>query len=332
MADNIDPTLKFKESIVKDKEFGEAGWKESFEIPATHNKLYTRLLKEGLYRDVAGALGHVQDIVWAAAFPNLISRSMIKTIQTSQMMERFPKEYIPYAFDTNEGPAMKTGRRAEFQDVTANNEIKIAQSWSESFVEDASWDNLSWQIEGNGRAIARKELAKVVAMYNGIASGSLATGAEITVTDKSAGKYSSTNGIQWEELQELINAVEQANFVPDVVAMPPKQFGSLRCFAQFTSSLYTPGPAKTGGNMPPIGVNQMRSSYYSTLLDILFVTSTEITKCLAIDTKAAAVLLERRPLTSKPYEVPDDNAFGVYSSERIGMDVLRAAAVARGSH
>lgn len=326
MTEKIDA---FKEGILKDKELGEEGWLKQFETPAKKNPIYTKLFNEGLYRDVAGALGAVQNIVWAAAFPNLISRQIIKVLPTKNALERFPKEYIPIAFDTNEAPALKTGRRAEFQDVVVGNEIKCAQSWTESYIEDAAWDVLSWQIEGNGRAIARKELKKVIHLYStndstGIPSADLAGGAEITIA--------SANAITWDtELLALINVVEKEDFVPSVVALKPAQFNSLRNMQQFTSSLYWPGPAKTGGNMPPIGAKEMRSAYYSTLLGVTFVTSTEVTKPLAIDIDAAAALLVRRDITSKPYAVPEDNAFGVYTSERIGMGVLRTKAVARGS-
>jgi hypothetical protein len=303
---------KFKEAILKDPDFGEAGWKDIFEAPAVRNPVYQKALKQGLYSDVAGALGGIQASIVAAAFPNLIARLIVKVIQTGNAIERFPKEYVPVAYETGEAPSPKTGMRAEMQDIKVNKEIECSQSWSQSYVEDASWNVLATQIAGIGRAIARKELKLVYAMYGGIANASLASGAEKTITDGAP---------TWAQICDLINAVETEDFRPSIIAMNSHEFGGLRKLTEFTSSLYV--------DRQSLGA---RNAVYHTALDVTFVSSSEISKTLAIDIDAASVMLLRRDLTSKPYESPAENKFGVHGSERLGLDVLRTKAVARGTN
>jgi hypothetical protein len=60
--------LTLKESVLKDPDLGEAAWRDEFEQKAIRNPVYKKALKEGLYSDVAGALGGIQDSVWSAAW------------------------------------------------------------------------------------------------------------------------------------------------------------------------------------------------------------------------------------------------------------------------
>jgi len=303
--------LTLKEAVIRDPELGEAVWKDEFEAKAVRNPVYKQLIKEGLFSDVAGALGAVQDVVWAAAWPQTIGREIIAVVGTKNALERFPKEIRPYAFVTGEGPAPGTGRRAEMQDVKADMELACKQEWTEMYAEDASWNVLAHQLEGVGKALARLETEKIVAAYNAIAAGSLAGGAEVTVTDGAP---------TWAQVAALVKTVEKEDFYPSVIAMNPDEFGGLWALDQFVHALYLDH------------ANVKRRAIYHTTLDIIFVCSSLVTKTLCIDTKAAAVMLLRRDVTTKPYEDPGRNVYGVQATERIGVGVLRTKAVARGTN
>jgi len=303
--------LSFKEAIIKDQDFGESGWKEKFENAALRNPLYKKALKEGLYSDVAGALGAVQSQVVAAAFPDLIGRDLIRVIPTTNVLEKFPKELRPYAWVTGEAPVPRTGRRVEFTTINVDKEIECAQEWTESYVEDATWNVLAYQTEGIGKAIGRLETEKIIALYEGITAANLAGGAEKTITDGAP---------TWAQICALIGAVEAEDFHPTVVAMNPSEFTGLYALDQFVSALYLDHQ------------NMGKGSVYHTTLGVTFIRSSLCSKCVAIDVNAAAVMLLRRDITTKPYENPGENTYGVHGSERIGLGVLRSKAVARGDH
>jgi hypothetical protein len=305
----MDNKLTFKEAILKDLDLGETVWNE-YTAKAQHNPVYKKLIKEGLYSDVAGALGAIQDAVWAAAQPTLIGREIIKVIPTKNALERFPKEIRAYAWE-GEGPAYDTGARLEMQDVKADKEINSKKEWTESFVEDASWDVLRWQIEAIGKAIGRYEAEKVIAAYNGIAAASLAGGAEKTIT---------AGAPTWAQIVDLVEAVDAEDFSTTVVAMKPAEFGGLMKLDNFISSLYrSPSDMRNG-------------VVYHTSLGVTFVRSSLLTKSLAIDINAAGVMLLRRDVNTKPYEDDGRGMYGVFGSERVGVGILRTKAVARGTN
>jgi hypothetical protein len=159
--------------------------------------VYKRAIKEGLYSDVAGALGGIQNIVWDAAWAKMISRQIIKVIPTTNVLERFPKEIIAYAYE-GEGPVTDTSGRIDTQDIKANHEFNSKKEWTQTFLEDASFGVLNWEMAAIGRVIAKIETTKIVALYNAIANASLATGAEITITDRAP---------TWAQAVDLVNAI-----------------------------------------------------------------------------------------------------------------------------
>jgi len=303
---------KLMEAIINDDELGEAAWREMIGN-AGKNPLFSKILKEGLYTDVAGALGAVHDAVWPAAWENAIGRELIKVIPTTKALERFPKEIKAVAYETGEAPPMGTGGRAEMTDVQANIEISAKKEWSQGYIEDASWNVLAYQLGGIGRALAKKESQKIIATYNAITAGSLATGGEITITD---------NAPTWAQVVDLVSAVAEADFVPEVVAMNAPEFGYMFNHDQFISSLYLPH-----------GRSDIRKGViYHSGLGVKFVRSTLISKSLCIDTNAAGVFLLRREVNTKSYENPGKNMFGAQGNERYGCGILRAAGVARGTN
>ena len=129
--------FNFEEAILKDPEMGEGYWNE-LTAKAQKSPVFTKLIKEGLYSDVSGAIGAIQDQVWKVAWANMIGREIIKALPTKNAIEKFPKEIAAVAFE-GEGPALGTGGQTEFKSIEAKTEIKSKKEWTESYVEDAAW-------------------------------------------------------------------------------------------------------------------------------------------------------------------------------------------------
>lgn len=306
------PKYNLKEAIVKDPELGEGYWSEML-ANAQRNPLFTKLLREGLYSDVAGALGAVQDAVWSAAWPRMISREIIKVIPTKQALERFPREVGAVAYE-GEGPAFDTGARADMVDIKANREPKAKKEWTESYLEDASWDVQRFQIESIGKALSKFETQKVVALYKGN------EGSDAGTVDIAAA------AVTWANICDVIGLVDSQDFKANVFALHPKLFQDLMKLDQFISSLYR-DPA-----------SMRKGVVYHTTLDVSFVSSSLVTFTsgganatygYAIDTEAAGAMILRRDVNSKPYEDPGRQMYGVSGNSRFGLGILQAKAVAR---
>jgi len=306
------PKFNLKEAILRDPELGEGYWTETV-VKAQRNPVFTKLLREGLYSDVAGALGAVQDAVWAAAWPNMISREIIKVIPTKNALERFPKELGAIAFE-GEGPAFDTGARAETTDIKANIEPKAKKEWTDSYVEDASWDVLRFQVESIGKALAKYETQKVIAAYKAN------EGSDAGTVDVAAA------AVTWANICDVIGLVEAQDFHPNVFVLHPKLFQDLMKLDQFVSSLYKDRESMRNGVV------------YHTTLDINFVNSSLVTFTSAganatygycIDTNAVGAMILRRDVNTKPYEDPGRQMYGVSGNLRFGVGILRAKAVAR---
>ena len=314
MSEFKPPSLK--EGILKDPELGEGYW-NGMVADAGKNPVFRKLIREGLYSDVAGALGHVQDVVWLAAQPLCIGRGMLKVIPTKNALERFPKEFRGYAIQ-GEAPPLGTGGMAEFQNVLCNIEFSLKKEWSQSYAEDASWDVLKWEMENLGRAMARLETEKVVATFAAVASGDLAGSVDC------AGVATT-----WANVVDLSTLVEKEDFHPNVIALHSYQYSDLVKLDQFIHSLYRGPDVMLGKGIESVqhstlGITFLRSSTLP-----FTAAGANATIGYAIDLDAAGVILMRRDLTIKPYEDPSRNMYGVMATERMGCGILRTKSIAR---
>lgn len=311
MIDMYDPS-KLKEAVLADPELKEAAW-DIMIAQADQNPLFKKVLREGLYSDVAGALGAVHDVVWKAAWPNAIGREILKTLPTTKVLERVPKELSAVAYELGEAPPMGTGARTEFTDINVNIEIGAKKEWSESYIEDASWNVLAYQIENIGKALAKKETEYIIALYNAVTAAKLAGAAEQTIT----------NGAPtWAQIVDIINTVAEADYIPDVIALHATEFGYLFNHDQFINSLYLPA-----------GKADMRNGViFHSALNVKFVRSTLLTKTLVVDLNAAGLHLVRRDIVTKSYEDPSRHMWGVSATMRYGGKILREGSVARGDY
>ena len=98
------------EAVMQDKGTNDGSTRQSYEnLKQKMNihpfmKRYTEMgIKEGLFSDSVGALGKMHDTLVQTAQPNLIGRSIINVLPTSEQMERFPLDADAVAYRYAEG-------------------------------------------------------------------------------------------------------------------------------------------------------------------------------------------------------------------------------------
>ena len=277
---------------------------------------YCRLgMKEGIFSDMAGALGKIHDTVVEAAKPGLIARNIIDVRSTTEALERFAKAKKSVAYVAAEGGiARLAGERYETVDIKTNIIIKDGVTWTKEFAEDASWNVLSRELEELGRSVAEMETAKIIALYEAIAAGDLAGGAVIA---------GGAAVLSWAKLVEIWDAVEGEDFEADTMFMHSKQMSQLFTATEFINSQY----------MPSAGVQVGRGLIGQALTMNLFKSSKCTNgKVFGVSKLPAGVMLIRRDITTETFEDPRAGEFGVVATERIGYGVLRSKAVSGGTN
>jgi hypothetical protein len=303
--------ISFKEAVLKDPEGGEAVWNNLVKGSEMH-PIIKRVLREGLYSDAAAALGGMQNIIIDALIPRLISREALFVIKTTKIAERFYKGKRGYTFN-NEGKVYATGPKPDTPiDVSVNLTETAKQQWNLNFAEDVSWDVMSFESRNMVNELAREENEKTVTLFNAIANGDLAGGAEFTITNSAP---------TWAQIITGLQNCAAADFYPDKVFMGAAEFMYLFNLDQFISALYNTTPQANG---------QFRTHHAS--LGIDFFGSSAVTKTLMIDSKRAGVLLLRSDVQTVPWEDKANFIFGISSRERYGMGIIWPNAVARGTY
>lgn len=310
-----------KEAVMRDPDRWPDGWNGYIE-EAKRSTFLRRLTKvgiqEGLFSDMAGALGAIHAKVVEAARPKLIGRDIISVVETTEALERFYKAKLAKAYVVGETEPPEVPERMETQDVKCTIEIASKAEFSRTFIEDASWSVLARAAEEHARAVAQLETEKVLALYNAIADADLATGATIATNEGAS--------FAWTDLAKLWNAVQREDFEPSALAIKTRELEGLVQQTQMIQSLYyAPETAVRRGvfELPHLGMKIVHSSL------VPAVDATHNTK-FAIDVENAAVMLLRRDITTEPFENPGKLRSGIIVSERIGLDVLRSKGVAKG--
>ena len=302
---------KLFEAIMKDQEYQPI-------LPdllerAKSNLMVNAVMREALLSDAANALGKMHDVVVEAAKPALIGREIIWVLPTTETLVRFPRAKLGKAHRTAElSQVWITQEKYDTIDVKADVEIKAGAEYSKKFFEDASWGVMERQTAEVGRAIGELETEKVLALYDGISASNLAGGDE----NNGAGT------LDWNGLVGFWNRVKAENFSAKVLVINPAQLADLWKQDQFIHSFYFGGMADV-----------RRGILGETYLGMKIVVSTKVTDgtVYCIDTDVAAVMLLRRDILTEPFENPKKDRYGIVASERIGIDVLRSKAVARGT-
>jgi HK97 family phage major capsid protein len=276
-------------------------------------KRYTAIgIKEGLFSDSANALGHMHDTMVDAAWPELIGRSIISVLPTTEALERFPLDGGAIAYQYAEGGAVRlSGKKPTTVDVSSNILVESGEEWTQEFSEDATWNVLDRMVGNVGRAVGVKETQKIIALYGAIAAADLATGADLA---------GSGAVLSWAQLLSLRHAVRKENWRPNVLAINEMQLHQLLNDDKFVKSVYLPS-SQTDIEQGSIGI----------VLGMKVQVCNEITNgvAYAIDTRVASIMLLRRDLTVEDWYDSKTGKSGIRGSTRFGLGVLRSTAIAR---
>ncbi len=310
------PLPKFHEGLLKEPWYQqELEQKVLLAAGNPYVKKYAKLgIKEGIFSDMAGALGKIHDTVIDAARPNLIARQIIDVRTTDEPLERFPLESESTAYIASEGGIVKfSGARYSTVDIQTSIIVKDSVSWSKEFAEDAKWNVMNRQLEALGRSIGKLETDKIIALYAAISAGTLAGGAEIA---------GSSAVLSWAKVVEMWDAVEGADFEADTMFMNTKQMSQLFTTTEFINSQY----------LPATGTQMVKGLVGQALTMNLFKSSRCTNGTIHACSKfPAGVMLVRRDITTEPFEDVKAGEVGIVASERIGYGILRSTAVARGT-
>ena len=269
-------------------------------------------VKEGLFSDMAGALGSMHDTLVQAAWPEMIGRNIITVRPTTEVLERFPLDAGAVAYKYAEGSTTRlSGKKNTTVDVYTNVLADSSEEWTREFAEDATWNVMDTMVGNVGRAIGQNETEIIIALYAAIAAADLAGGAEIA----GGGLV-----LSWAGLLALHNAVRGGNWRPTVLAVNEMQLHQLLNDDKFIHAQYLPS-----------GQTDLEQGTVTSVLGMKVQASTLVPNgtAYAIDTRVASVMLLRRDVTAEDWEDIKNGKYGVRATTRFGLGVLRANAVAR---
>lgn len=276
-------------------------------------KRYATLgVKEGLFSDSVGALGKMHDTLVEAAYPEQIGRNIINVMPTNEALERFPLDANAVAYRYAEGTKTRlSGDKNTTVDISTDKLTDSSEEWTREFVENATWNVVNNMTQKVGRAIGTKETEDIIALYAGIATGDLASGAALAGGGAVFG---------WTSLLSLHNAVRGENWRPTVLAINEMQLHQLLNDDKFVKAVYLPS-SETDIQQGSIG----------TVLGMNVQASTLVPNgtAYAIDTRVASVMLLRRDVTVEDWEDVKNGKYGLRATTRYGLGVLRANAVAK---
>jgi hypothetical protein len=269
-------------------------------------------VKERLFSDTVGALGHMHDTLVQAAYPEMIGREIINVRPTTGAMERFPLDEKAVAYRYAEGAFTKlSGKKISTVDVYTNILAEASEVWTREFLEDATWNVMDAMTEKVGRTLGENETNKILALYGAIANADLAGGAPID---------NGGQALNWSGVVKLHNAVRGENWRPTVLALNEVQLHQLLNDDKFIHAQYLPSEQV-----------DLERGVVGNVLGMKVMASTLVPNgvAYAIDTRVAAVMLLRRDITVEDWEDPRTGEFGVRATTRFGLGVLRSKAVAK---
>ena len=276
-------------------------------------KRYTEMgIKEGLFSDSTGALGRMHDTLVQAAQPNLIGRSIINVLPTTEQMERFPLGVDAVAYRYAEGAFTRlSGKKNGTVDVYTNILAEASEEWTKEFAEDATWNVMNDMVEKVGRALGKDETQRIIALYASVADADLASGDEVA---------GGNAVLSWAGLLSAHNAVEGEDWNPNVFPCNTMQKHQLLNDEKFVNSVFLPS-SETDIAQGSIG-NVLNMKVQSTTL-------VPNGTAYAIDTRIAAVMLLRRDVTVEDWYDAKSGKYGIRATTRFGLGILRSKAIAR---
>ncbi len=269
-------------------------------------------VREGLFSDSAAAVGRLHDTLVQAAYPEMIGRSIITVMPTTEAMERFPLDQKEVAYRCAEGTAVRlSGKKNSTVDVYTNVLSEASEEWTREFLEDATWNVMDSMVEKVGRALGEEETNTVMSLYGAVADADLAGGAPIN---------QSNAAMNWNGLVKLHDAVRKQNWRPTVLAVNETQLHQLLADDKFIHAQYLPSD-QTNLEQGSIG----------SVLGMRVQASTLVPNgtAYAVDTRVASVMLLRRDITVEDWEDIKNGKYGVRATTRFGVGILRSNAIAK---
>jgi hypothetical protein len=267
-------------------------------------------MKEYVLSDSAGALGVVHDIAIEAAQKMAVGRDIIWTIPVTQPLVRFYLAKRGAVWRIVEGPPSQSPERFTTKDISVNKEYGYDALFSQAYLEDVPFNVIQRAVEDAAQLLEEKLTGDVVALYEAIAAGNLAGGAEI-----SAG----TGGtLAWGDLVNAWTAMKKAGYNAKVAMIHPDQIADLWKDDKFIHAFYW-------GEKADVARGVLGETYLN--FKIVEMDLCAATKVHLIDTSKAAACLMRREVLTQPYQ--ERLSEGVICTTRYGLGTLRTDAVAR---
>jgi hypothetical protein len=269
-------------------------------------------VKEGLFSDMAGALGQLQKTVVRCTYPELIGRRLIEVRFTSKPMERFPLDSKAVGYRYAEGAVTRlSGAKVQAVDVNADFLAESSEEWTREFAEDATWNVMEHAVEKVGRALGVEETVKVISLYESVQDEDLAGGEALDQGGKA---------MDWNAVSKLHNAVREENWRPNVLVLNNTQLSQLLLDNKFIEYEY----------LPSEGVD-LELGLVRRAIGMKVESSTLVPKgtAYAINTHVAGIMLIRRDVTVEEWSGPLANRYGVKATTRFGLGILRSNAIAK---
>ena len=269
-------------------------------------------VKEGFFSDMTGALGRMHDDMVAAAWPELIGRSIITVMPTSEPIERFPLDAGAVGYRYAEGAITRvSAKKPTTVDICTNQLADSSDEWTKEYLEDATWNVLDRAIGNVGLALGQRETEAILNLYASIQATDLAGGSELN----GGGSVAS-----WASLLCLHEAVRAENWRPNVLAVNEMQLHQLLNDDKFIKSVYLPSSS-----------TDIEQGTIGSVLGMRVQASTLVPNGImyAFDTRIASVMLLRRDVTVEDWEDTKSGKYGLRATTRFGLGILRSKAVAR---
>jgi hypothetical protein len=287
-------------------------WQQDFLDKARSNAFYQRVMKEGVLSDMSQALGQIHNIAIEAAKKMAVGRDIIWTMPTDQPLRRFFLAKRGTVYRVGETGGLEMGERFEKADIDLDYEYAYDACFTQSYIEDVPFPVLQRAVADGAQLLEEKLTNDIMAIYEGVAAGSLAGGAEISAA---------TSGtLAWADLVKAWTAVKKEGWTADVCIINPDQLADLWNDDKFIHSFYF-------GEQVDVERGLLGNTYLG--FKIVETDLATAAKCHLIDSKVAAACLMRRDILTQPYEIPNEMREGVLLSMRYGLGTLRTAGLAR---
>jgi hypothetical protein len=277
-------------------------------------KKYSQLsIKEGLFSDSIGPLGHLQDTMIARAHPLAIGRDIIQMQPTTQPSERWPIDSKAIAYTYAEGTATRTsGIKTQFINVSTNELAEASEQWTQQYVEDCMTLNVvDTMINRLSLALTENETSAILSLYNNVLDEDLAGRSPIDQGEKV---------MDWNAALKLRNCLRSENFHPKVLVLSTTQLSQLLLDDRFVNI-----------NAIPSREVDVNEGMINQILGMKVRCSSLVPNgtAYAIDPLVASIMLLRRDVTVEDWSDPKNDQYGIKATTRFGLGILRSNAIAK---